>query len=190
MLMAKNISKHGEEMVDLFSNEFLKHRRIRLTGPIDDGMYEQIVSAIQYLDSVNHQDIEIVINSPGGNVTSGLAIYDAMRAAKSDIRTICIGEAASMGALLVACGGTKGKREIYPSAEMMLHQPLGGVSGQATDVQLTALHITKVKKKLVELLAEATGKPFAKIDHDIDRDLWLNAEEALDYGLVDKIYFE
>ena len=187
MLMAKNVTRQGEEMLDLFSNEFLNHRRIRLTGPIDDAMYERIASAIQYLDAINHQDIEIVINSPGGSVSAGLAIYDAMKAAKSDIRSICIGEAASMGALLVACGGTKGKREIYPSAEMMIHQPLGGVSGQASDVQLTALHITKVKKKLVELLAEATNKSVKKVNQDIDRDLWLDAEEALAYGLVDII---
>ena len=180
MLMAKHLTKQGEEMLDLFTNEFLNERRIRITGVIDDMVSERIVSAIQYLDSVNHKDIEIVINSPGGAITAVMAIYDAMKEAKSDIRTVCSGQAASMGALLVACGGTKGKREIYPSAEMMLHQPLGGVSGQATDLQLTALHITKVKKKLVELLAEATDKPAKKINQDIDRDLWFDAKEAVE----------
>lgn len=187
MLVAKNVTKEGVESMNLFSYEFLNHRRIRLTGPIDEITADKVIAAIQYLDNINHRDIEVVINSPGGTISAGLAIYDAMKEAVSDIRTVCSGEAASMGALLMACGGTKGKREIYPSAEMMLHQPLGGVSGQATDLQLTAIHITKIKKKLVALLAEATGNTAKTINQDIDRDLWLNAEEALAYGLVDKI---
>lgn len=187
MLTVKNVSKQGVETLDLFSNEFLHERRIRLTGEIDDVMADEMIAAIQYLDSVSDKEIELVVNSPGGAVNAGLAILDAMRAARSDIRTVCSGHAASMGALLVTCGGTKGKREIYPHAEMMIHQPLGGVCGQASDVQLTAVHLLKVKKKLVDLLADATDRPAKKIDIDIDRDLWLNAEEAVKYGLVDKI---
>ena len=180
-------SSRGERAFDIFSR-LLRERIIFLGTPIDDMVANLVVAQMLLLDSENpEKDIMLYINSPGGSVTAGFAIYDTMQHIRSDVSTICLGQAASMGALLVACGGTKGKREIYPSAEMMLHQPLGGVSGQATDLQLTALHITKIKKNLVELLAEATGKPEKEINQDIDRDLWLDAEEAVDYGLVDKI---
>lgn len=180
-------TRQGVQTTDIFSYELAEKRRIRLTGEVDDVMADRIVSAIQYLDEVSTQDIEIIINSPGGSVTAGLAILDAMKEAKSDIRTVCMGLAASMGALLVACGGTKGKREIYPNAEMMIHQPLGGASGQASDVELTAIHLTKIKKNLVGLLSEATDKSPKKINHDIDRNLWLDAQMAVEYGLVDRI---
>lgn len=183
----EHVTKQGVQTSDIYSYEFQEKRRIRLTGEVDDVMAEGVVAAIQYLDSVSDKEIEVIINSPGGSVTAGLAILDAMKEARSDIRTVCIGLGASMGALLVTCGGTKGKREIYPNAEMMIHQPLGGAQGQASDVQLTAVHLTKVKKNLVHLLAEATGKSPKKIIHDIDRNLWLDAQDAVAYGLVDRI---
>lgn len=180
-------TKQGVQTTDIYSYELTEKRRIRLTGEVDDLMADHIISAIQYLDEISEKEIEMIINSPGGSVTAGLAILDAMKEARSDIRTVCTGIGASMGALLVACGGTKGKREIYPNAEMMIHQPLGGASGQASDVELTAVHLTRVKKKLVQLLADATEKPPKKINHDIDRNLWLDAKEAVAYGLVDRI---
>lgn len=184
--MIKDITKQGVEQWDLFSYEYMQ-RTIRITGEINDQVADEVMAKIAYLDSVNQKPIKIIINSPGGSVSAGLAILDAMDAAKSEIETVCTGMAASMGAFLVTCGGSKGKRSITKHAEMMIHQPLGGASGQATDVQLTAMHLTKVKKKLAEMLAEATEKSVKKISNDIDRDYWMNAEEAVKYGLVDFI---
>ena len=183
----KHITKQGIEYNDLFSYELNEKRRIRITGEIDEKMAEWIVAAIQCLDENSSKDIEIVINSPGGEGAAGLAILDAMLEARADIRTICSGRALSMAAMLVACGGTKGKREIYPNAEIMFHQPWGGVTGQVSDVQVMAAHMVQIKEKMAGLLAEATGKSVEQISLDMDRDFWLNAEDAVAYGLVDRI---
>lgn len=183
----KHITKQGVEYSDLYSYELNEKRRIRLTGIIDDEMAERIIASIQRLDDVSDKDIEMIIDSPGGEGTAGLAILDAMQEAKSEIRTICSGKALSMAAMLIACGGTKGKREIYPNAEMMIHQPWGGVSGQASDVQVMAAHLVEVKQKMVKLLANATGKSMRQIRADMDRDFWLDAESAVAYGLVDRV---
>lgn len=186
--MIKKTTKQGVEQYDLFSYEF-QQRVIRITGEINDQEADEFMVKLAYLDALNHDPIKIIINSPGGSVSSGLAMLDAMNAAESEIETVCTGVAASMGAFLVACGGRKGKRSITKNAEMMIHQPMGGISGQAADVRLTAIHLVKVKKKLVLMLAKATGKSAKKIGDDMDRDYWLNAEEAVKYGLVDFISY-
>ena len=183
----KHITKQGVEYSDLFSYELNEKRRIRLTGTIDEDAADRIIASIQYLDIVSDKDIEVVINSAGGEGTAGLAILDAMKEARSDIRTICCGKGLSMAAMLIACGGTKGKREIYPNAEMMIHQPWGGVTGQVSDVEVMAARLTEVKRKMIGLLSDATGKSLRRISQDMDRDFWLNAEDAVAYGLVDRI---
>ncbi len=178
--------KYGTERVyDLYSR-LLCDRIILLTGEIDDHMANIIVSELLYLDSLNHDDIQIYINSPGGSVTSGLAIYDTMNYIKSKVSTICIGMAASMGAFLLS-SGEKGLRYALPNSEIMIHQPLGGVQGQATEIKIAAEHIIKLKEKLNTILAHNTNQDIKKIELDTERDYFLSSEEALNYGLIDKI---
>lgn len=175
----------GERSYDIFSR-LLKDRIILLSGEIDDNLANIIVSELLYLDSLNHDDISLYINSPGGSITSGMAIMDTMNFIKSDVSTICLGMAASMGAFLLSCGA-KGKRYILPNAEVMIHQPLGGVEGQATEIKIVAERILKLKEKLNKILAENTGKDLKNITNDTERDYFLDSKEALKYGIVDKI---
>ncbi len=176
---------HGERSYDIFS-KLLKNRIIMLSGEINDSMADVIIAQLLYLDSIGNEDISIYINSPGGVITSGMAIYDTMNFIKSDVCTICVGMAASMGAFLLACG-SKGKRFCLPNAEVMIHQPLGGAQGQATEIKIAAEHILKCKDKLNKILAKCTGKNIKTIEKDTDRDHFLSAEEALNYGLIDNI---
>lgn len=178
-------SSNKEYAYDLYSR-LLKDRIIFLSGEINDALASIIVSELLYLDSINHNDIYLYINSPGGSVTSGLAIYDTMNYVKSDIRTIVVGMAASMGAFLLS-SGTKGKRFALENAEVMIHQVLGGAQGQATDIKIAAEHILKIKKKLNEILAKNTSQTLEKIEVDCERDNYMSASEALSYGLIDKI---
>ena len=183
MIVDKEIG--GERSYDIFSR-LLKNRIILLSGEIDDILANTVVAELLYLDSLSHEDISIYINSPGGNVTSGFAIYDTMNFIKSDVSTICLGMAASMAAFLLS-SGKQGKRYALPNSEVMIHQPLGGASGQATEIKIAAEHILKTKKKLNEILAKNTGKSIKQIENDTDRDNYLTANDAKDYGLVDKI---
>ncbi len=178
--------KQGSERVyDLYSR-LLEDRIILLTGEIDDHTANIIISELLYLDSINQQDIAIYINSPGGSVSAGMAIYDTMNFIKSDVSTICLGIAASMGAFLLS-SGTKGKRFCLPNSEVMIHQPLGGAQGQATEIKIAAEHILKTREKLNTILSQNTGKELKTIDRDTERDFFMNATEALDYGIIDKI---
>ena len=145
-----------------------------------------MVAQLLYLDSINNDDISLYINSPGGSITAGMAIYDTMNFIKSDVSTICIGMAASMGAFLLS-SGSKGKRFCLPNSEVMIHQPLGGAQGQATEIKIAALRILKLKAKLNKILASNTGKSLDVIEHDTERDYFLDSDEALNYGLIDKI---
>lgn len=174
-----------EKSYDIYSR-LLKDRIIMLTGEIDDILANTIVSELLYLDSLNHDDISIYINSPGGSVTSGMAIMDTMNYIKSDVSTICLGINASMAAFLLSCG-TKGKRYCLPNSEVMIHQPLGGVQGQATEIKIAAERILKMKEKLNKILAKNTNQDLKKIEKDTERDYFLSAEEALKYGIIDKI---
>ena len=186
-LIPKIVDKEigGERSYDIFSR-LLKNRIILLSGEIDDILANTVVAELLYLDSLSHDDISIYINSPGGNVTSGFAIYDTMNFIKSDVSTICLGIAASMAAFLLS-SGKEGKRYALPNSEVMIHQPLGGASGQATEIKIAAEHILKTKKKLNEILAKNTGKSIKQIENDTDRDNYLTADDANNYGLVDKI---
>ena len=175
----------GERSYDIYSR-LLKDRIIILNGEIDDNTSNIIVSELLYLDSINNRDISLYINSPGGSITSGMAIYDTMNYIKSDVSTICIGMAASMAAFLLS-SGQKGKRYILPNAEVMIHQPLGGASGQATEIKIAAERILKLKKKLNKILSENTDQPLEKIENDTERDYFMDSKEALDYKIVDKI---
>lgn len=186
MPIVTEVTKNGKREQDLFSWEFEQMRKIRLTGQVTDTVAEEIRAKLEYLDEKGHEDIILYINSPGGSVTAGFSIMDAMNNCKSDVRTVCTGIAASMGAFLVSCGA-KGKRSIEKSAEMMIHQPLGGAYGQAADVELAAAHIVRVKKRLNSILAHNTGKSLKQVVADTDRDYYLSAEEAVEYGLVDEI---
>ena len=177
--------QNGERSYDIYSR-LLKERIIFLSGEITDDVANIIVSELLYLDSINHNDISLYINSPGGSITSGMAIMDTMNFIKSDVSTICIGMAASMAAFLLSCG-TKGKRYILPNAEVMIHQPLGGVSGQATEIKIAAERILKLKNKLNKILSENTNQKLEKIEIDTDRDYFMNANEAKEYGIIDKI---
>ena len=178
-------NSNGERVYDIYSR-LLKDRIIILCGEIDDINSNTIVAQLLYLDSINNNDISIYINSPGGSVTAGMAIYDTINFIKSDVSTICIGMAASMGAFLLS-SGTKGKRYCLPNSEVMIHQPLGGAQGQATEIKIAAERILKLKDKLNKMLAKNTGKDLKTIENDTERDYFLSAEEALDYGLIDKI---
>lgn len=183
MIVDKEIN--GERSYDIFS-KLLKNRIIILSGTINDESANTIVAELLYLDSLNHEDISLYINSPGGSVTAGFAIYDTMNLIKSDVSTICIGLSASMAAFLLS-SGKKGKRYALPNSEIMIHQPLGGAEGQATEIKIAAEHIIKTKKKLNKILALNTKQKLEKIEQDTERDYFLEAKEAKEYGLIDKV---
>jgi len=178
-------SNNSERAYDIYSR-LLKDRIVILTGEIDDNLANSIIAQLLYLDSINNNDISLYINSPGGSVTAGMAIYDTMNFIKSDVSTICLGMAASMGAFLLS-SGSKGKRYCLPNSEVMIHQPLGGASGQATEIKIAAEHILKTRDKLNKILAKNTNKDIAIIEKDTERDNYLDAESALKYGIVDQI---
>lgn len=179
-------TNYGERAYDIYSR-LLKDRIIFLGSPIDDGVANTVIAQLLFLENQDKEkEIKLYVNSPGGSVTAGMAIYDTMQYIKPDVSTICIGIAASMGAVLLA-SGAKNKRFILPNAEVMIHQVMGGAEGQATDVKIRAEHILKIKDKLNKILADHTGQPITKIEKDTDRDYFMTAKEAVDYGLVDKI---
>lgn len=176
----------GERQYDIYSR-LLKDRIILLSGEIDDHVASSIVAQMLFLEAEDpEKDIYLYINSPGGVVTSGLSIYDTMNYIKPDICTICIGQAASMGAFLLSCG-TKGKRYALPNARIMIHQPLGGARGQATDIEIQAKEILRLKEVLNDILAKNTGQKLAKIVKDTDRDFFMSSNDALEYGLIDSV---
>lgn len=176
----------GERAYDIYSR-LLKDRIIMLSGPVDDHMANSIIAQLLFLDAQDpEKDIYIYINSPGGSVTAGLAIYDTMRFVNADVQTIVIGMAASMGSVLLAAG-QKGKRYALPNSEVMIHQPLGGAQGQATEIEIAARHILQTRERLNNILSEATGQPIEVIENDTDRDNFMTAEQALEYGLIDEI---
>jgi len=176
----------GERAFDIYSR-LLKERVIFLVGPVDDYVANVVVAQLLFLEADNpEKDISLYINSPGGVVTAGLAIYDTMRFIKPDVSTLCIGQAASMGAFLLSAGA-KGKRFVLPNSRVMIHQPLGGFQGQATDIEIHAKEILYLKEKLNGLLAEHTGQPMETIERDTDRDNFMSAETAVAYGLADKV---
>ncbi len=177
---------NGERYYDLFSR-LLRDRIVFIDGEITDAMADVIVAQLLFLESENSEkDISVYINSPGGSVTAGLAIYDTMKYVKCDIQTICMGQAASMAAILLAAG-TKGKRYALPSCRVMIHQPRGGVEGQESDISILAKEIIRLKKLSIEYLANDTGKKASKIAEDIERDFYMSAKEAMDYGIVDHV---
>ncbi len=179
-------SSRGEKSFDIFSR-LLRERIIFLGEEIDDEMANSIVAQLLVLDAENpEKDIMMYINSPGGVITAGMAIYDTMKHIRADVCTICLGEAASMGAFLLS-GGTKGKRMALPSARIMIHQPLGGAKGQATDIEIEAKEILRMKKELNTLLAEHTGQTVEQIYKDTERDNYMSAQQAVEYGLIDKV---
>lgn len=178
-------SSQGERAYDIYSR-LLKNRIILLSGEINDDTANVIIAQLLYLDSLNQNDIQLYINSPGGSITSGMAIYDTMNFIKSDVSTTCVGMAASMAAFLLSCG-KKGKRYCLPNSEVMIHQPLGGVQGQATEIDIVAKRIINLRKKLNTILAKNTKKTLKQIEKDTDRDYYMSSDEALDYGIIDKI---
>ena len=179
-------TSRGERSYDIYSR-LLKDRIIFLDGEVNDAAASLIVAQLLFLESEDpDKDINLYINSPGGVITAGMAIYDTMQYVKPDVSTICVGMAASMGAFLLAAGA-KGKRYALPNAEIMIHQPLGGAQGQATDIKIQADHIIRIKEKLNRILAEKTGQPLETIAADTDRDNYMTAEEAAAYGLIDKV---
>ncbi|MDJ0509223.1 MAG: ATP-dependent Clp endopeptidase proteolytic subunit ClpP [Crocosphaera sp.] len=176
----------GERAFDIYSR-LLRERIVFLGTPVDDQVADSIVAQLLYLDAEDpEKDIQIYINSPGGSVYAGLAIYDTMQQIRPDVVTICFGLAASMGAFLLS-GGTKGKRMALPSSRIMIHQPLGGAQGQAVEIEIQAKEILYIKKRLNDMLAEHTGQPFDTIAADTERDFFMSAQEAVDYGLIDKV---
>ena len=187
MLIPTVIEKtnQGERTYDIYSR-LLKNRIILLSGEINDDSANIIIAELLYLDSLNNNDIQLYINSPGGSITSGMAIYDTMNFIKSDVSTTCVGMAASMAAFLLSCG-TKGKRYCLPNSEVMIHQPLGGVEGQATEIDIVAKRIINLRKKLNTILSHNTNKTLKQIEKDTDRDYYMSASAALDYGIIDKI---
>ena len=179
-------SSRGERSFDIFSR-LLRERIIFLGEEIDDEMANSIVAQLLLLDSENpEKDIMLYINSPGGVITAGMAIYDTMNLIKADVQTICLGEAASMGAFLLSAGA-KGKRMALPSARIMIHQPLGGAKGQATDIEIEAKEILRMKEMLTGILAENSGQPLEKVKEDCERDYYMSAAHAVEYGLIDKV---
>lgn len=180
-------SASGERAYDIYSR-LLKERIIFLSGPIDDHVANITIAQLLFLESEDpKKDINLYINSPGGSVSAGLALYDTMQHVKPDVATICVGVAASMGAVLLSAGA-KGKRFVLPNAEVMIHQPMGGIEGQASDIAITARHILKTRENLNKILAKNTGRPLAQIEKDTDRDFYMSAEEAKKYGIIDEIY--
>ena len=179
-------SSRGERSFDIFSR-LLRERIIFLGTPVDDMIANLIVAQMLLLDSENpEKDIMLYINSPGGSVTAGFAIYDTMQHIRADVSTICLGQAASMGAFLLS-SGAKGKRMALPHSRVLIHQPLGGAQGQATDIEIQAAEILRIKKSLNEILASNTGQALSKIEKDTDRDYIMTPEEALEYGMIDKV---
>ena len=179
-------TSRGERSYDIYSR-LLKDRIIFLGSPIDDDVANSVIAQLLFLAADDpEKDIYLYINSPGGSVTAGLGIYDTMQYIKPDVSTICVGMAASMGSLLLAAGA-KGKRFALPNSEIMIHQPLGGVRGQATDIKIHADWILKTKEKLNQIYVKHTGQPYEKIERDTDRDFFMSAEEAVEYGLVDRV---
>ncbi|MFA5157987.1 MAG: ATP-dependent Clp protease proteolytic subunit [Patescibacteria group bacterium] len=179
-------SQFGERAYDIYSR-LLKDRIIFLGGPIDDGVANTIIAQLLFLESEDaKKDISMYINSPGGSVTSTLAIIDTMNHIKSDVSTVCVGMAASGGAWVLSAG-EKGKRFALPNADIMIHQPLGGTEGQASDIAITAEHILKTKKNLVRIMAKNTGKSESQIEKDLDRDFYMSSDEAKKYGIIDKV---
>ncbi|HIR48934.1 MAG TPA: ATP-dependent Clp protease proteolytic subunit [Candidatus Faecimonas gallistercoris] len=175
----------GERSYDIFSR-LLKERIIFISGEINDVLANNVIASLLYLDSINHDDICIYINSPGGSVSSGFAIYDTMQFISSDVSTICVGIAASMGAFLLS-SGTIGKRYALPNSDIMIHQPLGGAEGQATDIKIVSDRILLLRKRLNKILAKNTKQSIRRIEKDTERDYYLDAKEALEYGIIDKI---
>ena len=179
-------SGRGERAYDIYSR-LLKERIIFLVGPINDGMANLIVAQLLFLESENpDKDINLYINSPGGSVSAGMAVYDTMQFIKPDVSTLCTGLAASMGSFLLAAGA-KGKRYCLPNSRVMIHQPSGGFSGQASDIEIHAKEVLYLKKRLNEMLAKHTGQPIEQIERDSDRDRFMGAEEAVKYGLIDRV---
>ena len=177
----------GERSYDIFSR-LLKERIIILGDQVTDQSAELIMAQMLFLEGEDpEKDIQLYINSPGGSISAGMAIYDTMHFVKCDVSTICVGLAASMGAFLLA-GGTKGKRYSLPNSEILIHQPLGGTEGQASDIAIQAAHMAFVKERMNRILSENTGQPYEKIVQDTDRDNWMTPEQALEYGLIDQIY--
>ena len=187
MLIPSIIEKNynGEKIYDIYS-KLLKERIIFINGEINDNLSNLVISELLYLDSLNNEDIFIYINSPGGSVTAGLAIYDTMNYIKSDVSTVAVGLCASMGAILLAAG-TQGKRLSLKNSEIMIHKVLGGTQGQATDIKIQAERILEIKKKLNKILASLTSKTITKINKDTERDYYMNADQAVKYGLIDKV---
>ena len=184
--MVVETTGRGERAYDIYSR-LLKDRIIFIGGPIDDNIANLVIAQILFLEAEDPtKDIFLYINSPGGSVTAGMSIYDTMQFVKPDVSTLCIGQAASMGALLLA-GGTKGKRHCLPHARIMIHQPLGGFQGQATDIDIHAREILRVRDRLNHVLANHTGQPLDRIQADTDRDNFMSGEEAVDYGLIDSV---
>lgn len=185
----KNIitSIDGKECSTNIESKRFKDRIIHFTDEVNNKTADSLISELRYLDSISNEDIILYINSPGGSVTDGFAIYDCIEDLRSDVVTIVHGMAASMGAFLLACAGTKGKRYASPNSEIMIHQPLGGMQGQASDIKIHAERLLKKKKKLNKIFAEKTGQKLSVVEKDTDRDNFMSAEEALDYGIVDHI---
>ncbi len=179
-------TNYGERAYDIYSR-LLKDRVIFLGGPINDAVANTVIAQLLFLEYEDpKKDISLYLNSPGGVVSAGLAIYDTIQAIKPDVSTICVGTAASMGAFLLGAG-KKGKRFALPNSEILLHQVMGGAEGQAVDIEITARHILKTKEKINQILAKSTGQPLSKIEKDTDRDFWLTPEEAKEYGLIDEV---
>jgi ATP-dependent Clp protease protease subunit len=187
MLIPTVIEKNnmGERVYDIYSR-LLKNRIILLSGEINDDTANIVIAELLYLDSITEDDIYVYINSPGGSITSGMAIYDTMNYIKSDVSTICVGMAASMAAFILS-SGKKGKRYSLPNSEVMIHQPLGGAEGQATEIDIVAKRILGLRKKLNTILSKNTNKTLKQIEKDTDRDYYMNASEALEYGIIDEI---
>jgi ATP-dependent Clp protease protease subunit len=182
-------TSRGERAYDIYSR-LLKERVVFLVGPVEDNVANLIVAQLLFLESENpDKDIHLYINSPGGSVTAGLAIYDTMQFIKPDVSTMCVGQAASMGAMLLA-GGSKGKRYSLPHSRMMIHQPLGGFQGQASDIDIHAREILKARERLAQLLSKHTGQPLEKVQLDTERDNFMGSEEAMAYGLIDQVLSE
>lgn len=186
MPVAEKIDKHGRQFMDIESILFMQNRMVFITDVIDDALASNVIKQLIYLASVSNEDITVVINSPGGSVTAGMAIYDTMSGIPCDVSTVCLGMAASMGAFLLAAG-TKGKRYATPNSEVMIHQVMGGASGQAVDVQIAARRIGQKKDNLNNLLAGFTGQPRERIQIDTDRDYFMTTQEAVEYGMIDGV---
>jgi len=184
--MVIETSGRGERAYDIYSR-LLKERVVFLVGEVNDHMANLVIAQLLFLESENpEKDISLYINSPGGSVSAGMAIYDTMNFIKPDVSTLCMGMAASMGAFLLS-SGTKGKRFVLPNSKVMIHQPLGGARGQATEIEIAAREIIKTREQLNKILAENTGQPLSRIENDTERDYYLSAQESKDYGLVDQV---